>query len=277
MLGIVINPAIGETFAGGDRPGYTVQPKRNWLSFHLPGKRGYLVRVVAEAKMARIEVLNGNAVVVYEAPAERSKNKVSAQFGSLGRLAMRFKPLGPFVKSTEPQGDCRGRRAQVQRGIFEGRFRWHGEKDFSAAMTHKVAGLSVKSFREVCSGETAAIGKDEMEKPLLIARSQSFGKVREVEAYGSPDEGIELIGRLVERRVRLSTERTVFSFVKEGGLQVGSEGKQMSLSPVDPFHGFAELYVDLNGEKRWRGNLKAKFPGRGYLSLAGSGFAIVSE
>jgi hypothetical protein len=276
LLGALMGPATGVGSTVSSRPGYTVQPKRSWMSFEVPGKRGYSVFVTAEADTARIEAFRGDALVVYVAPVKRVENRVSARFGRLGRLAMNFNPSGSFRPSKEPQGDCRGRRAEVQKGVFEGRFRWRGEKGFSTAGTRRVRGLSVRTFREVCRGETAAIGRDEAEKSFLFARSSAFREVREVEAYGSADEGIGLVGRLVEDRARLNIERTVFAYVDDGGLQVDSEGNRRFASNY-PFRGSAELRADPQRDEPWRGDLEADFPGRGYLPLAGSSFSVRAE
>jgi hypothetical protein len=160
----------------------------------------------------------------------------------------------------------------VQQGIFEGTFRWRGEVGFSEAKSHRIAGISLRSFREVCRGETAAIGRDEADEPLVVARSTASQEAREMEIYGSGDEGVTLVARSIEKRPALHIERTVFSLSTEG-LQADSEGNGIIVGER-LFRGSAELRADPNETERWRGNLEALLPGKGYVLLAGSGFEI---
>jgi hypothetical protein len=212
--------------------------------------------------------------VSYRVHGRVRNGRIHARFGRRGVLSMRFVSSGPFSPTTEPQGDCHGRPAEVREGIFNGAFRWRGEGGFSSASTHDVRGISVRTYREVCKGETAATGRDEVAPPLLRARSASATQaIREVEVFSAPSEVGQLVGRVVETKSGLHVERTVFSLLSDMGVQTDSEGNVI-VRAAGAFRGLAEFRADPGEAERWRGDLEADFPGRGFLPLAGSPFEV---
>jgi hypothetical protein len=267
-VGVVI--ALGGVASAEASPGFTIQPAKAFKYFGLRGSAGYTVFVAIEGRRAAIEAISRESSVRYTVPVRIKQDRITARIGRLGVLSMRFLASGPFSPTMEPQGDCHGRRAQVQHGVFEGKFRWRGEMGFSAARTHRVAGLSVRSFREVCRGESAAVGRDEAEKPLVLARRKSARELREVEAYDLAANGVTLVARVAVTQPFLFIERTVFG---KGNLNVDAEGNQVIVGD-ELFRGSAELRANPNEEERWRGNLEANFPGLSYIPLVGKEFEI---
>jgi len=255
------------------RSGYTVYPATSWKGFHLRGANGYLVAVAIGQRSVTVQAISRTSSVSYTVPARIQNSKVKAQIGRLGALSMRVVPTSPYAPTTEPQGDCRGRLAQVQDVMFKGSFRWRGERGFSRVSTHAAAGLSVRSFREVCRGESAAIGNDEAAEPFFIARARERRGFREVLAFEGAG-GIGVVARKFEERKRMSIDRIVNSFMKaEDGLQDDVE-ENRTISPRFPFRGSAELRPGAAATERWRGNLEAEFPGQGFLRLAGREFVV---
>lgn len=272
LVFVILVLAVPSSVPAEAKPGFTVHPPESWKVFGLAGTRGYSVLAVFAGQKVTVEAISRNSVVRYIVPARSRGGVTTARIGRLGVISMRFRPAGPYFPTTEPQGDCRGRRAQVQRGMFEGRFRWRGEKGFSQARTHRVSGISVRSYREVCRGETAAIGRDEADRPFVSARLKAHRQAREVEVYGSVKEGVTLVGRLISELPSLFIERTVISYL-DRGLWVDSQGNQI-ITGDSPYRGAAELRANPDENERWSGDLEAKFPGQGYVALAGTGFEI---
>ncbi|HET7417266.1 MAG TPA: hypothetical protein VFJ61_06555 [Solirubrobacterales bacterium] len=273
--------AVGQTITVVDpdgaeaKPGFTVHPAESFRFFQLRGTNGYTVDAAVEGRYVTVNAVSRNAWIKYSTLAQRvDRRSVVAPLGSLGKFAMRFVPSGPFAPTTEPQGDCKGRRAEVQKGTFVGTFRWRGELNFSAATTRRVSGVSVRTFKEVCRGQTAATGPEMAERPRLVTRLKSREEDREVQAFGLGLTDGPLVGRIVERKSPLVVERVIFGAVNGKADQVDSEGNQ-SLCGDGRFRGCAELRADPGDPERWRGDLEGDFPGRGYVSLAGSSFAVM--
>src|SRR5690349_4833904 len=128
-VGLIALAALaGTTYveSANAKPGYSIHPAESWKSFQVRAKNGYLVVVTLERSTLSLEAWGQGSSVKYSTPVSIHNGRFRANFGQLGSLSMRYVPLREFVDTTEPQGDCRGRRAEIQPGIFEGRFWWRG-------------------------------------------------------------------------------------------------------------------------------------------------------
>lgn len=258
------------------RSGFTVfKAARSW-SFNLQAANGYTVIVyVIGRKTAFLDVISRDASVEYIARASVRGGEVRARFGRLGRLSMRFEPREARHSTTEPQGDCRGRPALVQKGVFRGLFRWRGEQAFSSARTEQVRGLSVRSFREVCKGTNAGVGNDAPIQPMLIAKSRGGGRSVEVQTYSYPDGGQpSFAASLAESRGRLRISRSLFQDGQPTDLTIDRDGA-ITIAPPFPFGGSAKFEPVQGNMGSWNGGLTGDFPGLGRVSLAGPSFSAV--
>jgi hypothetical protein len=253
-------------------PGYTVHPGGTWRYFHLPGTHGYSVIVSIEGQKVQVEALSRSASASYTVPARSEDGRTVARLGDLGLLSMRFRPSGPFRPTTEPQGDCRGRKEEVRSGHFYGRFSWQGEKGFSSARTKKVPGIVIRQFRQVCFGESAAPGNDRAIEPVLAFRSRiANGKV-EARLFGLSNGSFMEAGT-AEVRSKLRVERRSWGG-GERALTWHSAG-HATFTPSLPFLGGAEYLSEAAPGFKWLGDLRVGLPGGGVTSLAGPGFEVV--
>jgi hypothetical protein len=263
---IVTGFAMGSPAASA-RSGFTVYPGERMHVFHLGASRGFQVLVVLGPTSASLEAIGKSGVVSYTAPVNQEGERFAVRFGRFGKVKMRFKPSAAPVPTTEPQGDCRGRLALVQQGVFRGWFSWRGDQGFSHARRRIIPGTFIRTFREVCRGSSAAVNEDEPDEPQITTRSIDPHGAREVEVYEYPAGERFVTARLVEERPRLRISRTVVAGVQDA--DVGSK-----VAPGYPFRGTASLSPDSNGSAAWLGDLEAKFPGRGFTPLAGRSFEV---
>ena len=267
--------AFGQGTLAAATPGFTVHPPGQWKVFRTPATHGYTVFVVAEGRRVSVEAISRRrGVVNYTTTGERVGTFIVARFGGLGLYKMRFHASGPITRSTEPQGDCRGRRAEVRQGVFQGIFRWRGEEGFSRAFTREGSGVWVRSHREVCKGESAAVGPDQSAPPFLHVASRWSGNSREVEAYGSPDTGGILLARVTEHNPEVYIQRSIGVRLGESTVYP-TEFSDTAVSGAWPFRGVGELSSDTEDAEPWHGSLEVDFPGRRSVSLVGSSFRVV--
>jgi hypothetical protein len=274
LLAVVLVPA---TAASPSLRRETVIPASRSLFFHLPASDGFeaLVATVGDRHVL-IQFLSQPDYVSYLAPATISQDQIDAQIGELGEIEMQFRPSGPAKKSSEPQGQCRGRRSLVEKGAFVGRFRFRGERGFTAVDTSRVEGLREEAFREVCKGGgRSGFAEEGPIKPDLIARTGRGNRAVSVEVFiGSERLSTEATvrekdpGLVVERTVIVGGEASLYSPQGDGsGL----------ISPPSPFSGEVDYRPASLGGNPWVGTLSAPFPGIGVVRLAGKRFSVSSS
>lgn len=254
------------------RPGYTVISPSRWSSFQVRATNGYLIDVYAFSRgEVVVEASSRDGRVAYLAHARVSPDRVQAKIGHLGRISMRFHRLGPWEKSREPQGDCRGRRAIVQKGVFRGLLKWRGERGFATARATSASGLSVASYREVCKGENAGTGNDKASEPTLTAKSRRPRGFLEVQTYDLPNEPL-FIANLWEPGPRLGIYRSLSAVGGASNAEFSPSGAA-TISPPPPFSGGAEFQPIHGATGSWSGTLTGFFPGLGSVPLAGPTFS----
>jgi hypothetical protein len=258
----------------------SVVPGARYLSFHLHGSNGYEISVNSVGRKS-IQVGAGNrdgGFVVYLVPARITANRLEARIGNLGEISMRFHPSAPAEKTSEPQGDCKGRKALIQPGVFVGSFALHGEHGYTTAGTTRVLGLAVHSFREVCKGEDAGPNNTQSSETTLRARSRA-GKRRTVEFRASSrtsphEEIVEFEARTLESRPNMTIERLAYTSGETSDFAFDVTTGTVAVAPPRlPFTGTATFQPNDAPPLKWSGSLAAWFPGLGEIALAGRRFS----
>jgi len=189
---------------------------------------------------------------------------------------MSWRPSGKPEVSREPQGDCEGRKALVQQGVFVGNFSFRGEQNYTQAKVKRVEGRTIQTFREVCKGTDAGPQPAALPEEILTAdnlgsggRSIGFQAWSKTE-WGSRLEGFEAV--LIEQRRNLEIRRTTFAGGEPvaGQFRFDNHAQTALVAPPSPFHGSAELAN--SSSVPWTGDLSASFIGVGQVPLAGPGF-----
>jgi hypothetical protein len=260
------------------KPGYTVHPGSQYRFFHVRGTHGTDVTIRADAG-GWIEILvfelRRSEMAEYSARGSVTPHRIKAQFGSIGQIDMRWSPTSKREVTSEPQGDCRGRKALIQQGVWVGGFSFRGEKGSTKADVRHASGIAVHSFREVCKGPDAGPEYSTPPEETLLAHSR--GGRREVDfqaatraARGGRVE--EFKASLTERRPNLFIRRSTFA---GGGAVAGQFDFELAtgtgrVAPPEPFLGSAQL--DPTAAEPWTGDLTVPFLGVGLVALAGPDF-----
>lgn len=256
----------------GASPDIAVYPAGQQHVFLLNASHAFQVLVTIRPKTASLVAIGKSGVVSYEASVNNSGKRFAVRFGRFGKLKMRFDPSAQQAPTTEPQGDCRGRPALVQPGVFRGWFSWRGDRGFSRASARIISGTYIRAFKEVCHGESAGADGDEPNEPVIVARSIRQHGAREIEVYGDPGD-MFVTARVVEERPSLQVVRTISAGVR-GADVIPSSDAGFKVEPGYPFRGTAILTPGPSGSMAWLGDLEAKFPGRGFLPLVGQSFGV---
>ena len=251
------------------RPGFTVLPARKSWSFNLAASKGYRLFVYRSSRFLVMEAIGNQSRVSYSVRAQGRGEVVKADLGRLGRLNMRFLPTADPAVTTEPQGDCRGRKASVQKGVFRGHLMWTGEGGFSHAETSQVRGMSVRSFREVCKGLDAGADDGTEIEPEFLARGVKDSRQMFIAAYLGVDSDL-ILAELSEVIAGVRIERMVDVIARPSAVKLnGAAG--LTMEPPLPFRGVGEYSEETH---TWLGDLSVEFPGAGRVSLAGPSFSV---
>ena len=256
-----------------------MHPAARYRVFALNGSNHfYVAAYVYNGDAVDVELINPRqqSTISYRVSAQVNGDLVRARIGRLGRFSMRFEPSGPFKPSTEPQGDCRGRRALVRDGVFVGRFALRGEQGFTTATATRARGLAIHSFREVCKGVDAGSEVERPETTLLAHRSEPGRKIDFRASTRVPPGGriTEFASVLTESSPGLEIERAVFGSgeATTGQFTFDRTTGTATVAPPGPFLGSAALPPSDSSGGPWAGDLSAEFPGVGRIALAGPDF-----
>lgn len=260
------------------KPGYTVHPSSQYRYFLAHGSHGTDIYVSASAD-GWVEVLafqlRRSEMAEYFSRGSVTPHHIKARFGSTGQIDMRWMPTSKREVSSEPQGDCKGRKALIQQGVWVGSFSFRGENDYTKANIRRVDGIAVHSFREVCRGPDAGPEYSTPPEEALLAHSRRGRREVDFQAATRAARG----GRIEEFNAAL-TEHLPKLFIRRitsagGGAVAGQfafDGTTGSarVAPPEPFLGSAEL--DPATAEPWSGDLMVPFLGVGPVALAGSDF-----
>jgi len=264
--------------AASAKPGYTVYPASQYRFLHSLGTHGTDIAVSASAD-GRVEIsafqLRRLQVAEYIARGSVTPRRIKARFGSIGQIDMGWTPTSKQEVTSEPQGDCRGRKALIQQGIWEGTFSFRGEHGYTKADVKRVSGIAVHSFREVCKGPDAGDENSTPPEETLLAHSRRGRHEVDFQAATRAARGgriEEFNAALTERRPKLLIRRSTFAggWAVVGQFDFDGTTGSARVAPPKPFLGSAEL--DPTATETWHGDLVVPFLGVGPVALAGPDF-----
>lgn len=221
---------------------------------------------------------------------------VTADFGAVGSLAVRFRPAGA-VRERRPLDGCEGRPSRSESGRWVGKVSLHGEGGYFAVSTGSAEGELDRTFRLRCH----------VKRPLPQLRPESLreriephigfslaslllGTVSSLQAANRED------GRLIEMRAAHATGRGPGAEVEAGAFEYqgrmpvgrivqilsappgslvttlpGEHPATATLKPGAPFSGEASYLASSPTDHSWTGTLAVRFPGL-VSPLAGPSF-----
>lgn len=295
-LGIAAAAALFVLPAGASaKPHGTVHPGAFEARFHLRGSHGYDLTVAAHGhRQVTLAATKGPATAAYTVVGHASKKGIEADFGSLGKVSVRF--VGPPPGRRGPRVSnprCKGRSPIGEQGTFRGTIRFEGEEGFTAVSAHRATGGFEQSFRRICKLPGSKfdirfqrLARAAERQPLLtflLAASHAAGVSTELAIIGlesapgaKRNDSFSLVvaGRR-ERLGRVTIERSIFTEGDAGTLLV-SEPRvsplQATVTLAAPFLGSATLTEVPGSPPSWSGNLGVSFAGAAGVPLTGEGF-----
>lgn len=301
---LLIAPATIGAAEASARAGMEVQQPRTGIGVLLGGGKNHLVGLTfPTSKLAMLSVLQasgsgeerGLASANYAVRAHRGANGLlRADFGSLGRVAIRFEPTGKVRKGRLPDG-CRGPRPTRELGRAHGTISLEGEGGYFRVSSRGGLALRERSFRLVCEKGRAANIPPNLNLRELVFPGFSF-------SYSSMGGNIAVLnatakaeGRFVALRasheeggppgaeVQVGTLESGHGMAIGRGLSLrggkgtlrtslpGTHPATATLAPPAPFFGEASFFENSPSSHSWTGSLGVHLPGLD-LALAGPRF-----
>jgi hypothetical protein len=284
-----------ELHTGGGRGSFATESRLTLKSQH-----GYRLAVIGEGNVVALVVMRdrryrtgsgdavarSRAVTVYVTRGRATRSRIEGSFGSLGSIAVRFRPSGRMA--TGDRRRCLGRRRFVyRRGSFVGRIRFTGEHRYVAVHAHRVKGRMRTPLHLHCRGADARLPLRQRGLRSTARRRRPSFAVLSAE-HREATTGTELLALQAGRVALLvataeeslgETAEVRYGLVVAPGTSLRHDDSLTSatLAPPRPFHGKGVYRAAPDGTTTWAGSLAIAFPGTPRLPLAGSGFAAELE
>lgn len=286
--------------AAGAKPGYEVKPPSFGVGFQTKGTHGFRISVTAiDHKHVTLTASKGLMSASYSVPGRASSKRIEANFGSLGRVSVRFdgSPIPQSRKRRGKRRSCRGRPTIRFQGTVRGTVQFRGERGYTKANTRHARGEFSRSFRRVCRKSSR---KPDLPSPhrrwlatkrpgllvnTLIARSivndrRTEFAILQLKITGGPKKAEPaalsfVIASQGERVGKMAIERSLLTIGDDGSLLVGDPGLQPVTATVAlprPFSGTASYLEETGLPPSWSGDLGVWLPGAGTVPLTGDGF-----
>jgi hypothetical protein len=270
------------------KPSYVVKPKSLHLSASLPASNGYAASIRTSGhRQVVLTFSQGSYQVTYTTLGRVTRRRISADFGRLGHVSLRFRDKRRPRKLPLPflMRECKGRKSVEERGVFVGNVRFRGERGFTRIRASRVKGRALRTYRRVCKGpawlQAGTSSAEPYEGNLLTASAQANGVSRTfiaieitVELGGEPF-GLAVEGATLEEKVEGVAILKSASTLDEGTFRLSrSRGGPVEtrVVPSWPFVGSATYIPRGRETAAWSGSLGVRFPGSGQVSLAGPEF-----
>ena len=275
-LGSLLAPgAFGAAGKSGHFTGAFFGSPGTTFSFSLAKSRLRLEVEADDEGQVTVAISDGPRVNVYLAPGTVSKEgEIDSALGRFGRVAMEFRPRGR-PKFEKPFPGCHGKPTVTQAGVFVGRFRFRGERDFAEFEAGHAGGEMVTTSRWHCRHEGGGGEAPETEpSEEAVLRAQVPNGHLSFYAAGHRRavlRGTSFIASEASRMGRVFEVRDAFALSKsKKAFEFDPALTSATVRPGWPFHGTG-VFEDLDGGATWTGSLSVSFLG-GQASLTGSRF-----
>ena len=259
------------------------------LALSMPSDRVVILSAVRSARVGEDRFNVSYSVYAVRNEGSLEDGVVRARFGSLGRVALRFRPSGRTRRS-DPQPGCEGGSLTAQRGRFVGHLSFRGEGDYFHVASARGKGYIAQWPRLSCEqGEAEELPprslranvapdfffSDEHSIAHLYASSRGHGRYVGISAMhqeaAPPEANMQL--RIVEPKRGMAIGHGAFLDGFPGTLltsRPGAHPATATLAPPAPFHGEAS-YSEQSGA--WTGTLGVTIAGLN-LPLTGPDFDV---
>jgi hypothetical protein len=253
----------------------------------LRASNGYEVVVSGEGDVVTVGVSRvhsppgSGAFTAYLARGHASAKGIEADFGSYGRVSIRFHAAPGPVQAGGPP-DCAGTLAGTTRyGTFTGTIRFRGEGGYTAVDAKRAEGELVTPASNACApvdgslltSMHTAFATIGVEAPFRSTLDANY-KEGPGEAFFEAERGAYAGFVALQERTEGQIAIYNYAFAKAPGPSFSTSSKLTSarVTPPAPFSGSATLSRDAAGTRLWSGDLSVTFPGTGPVALAGPQF-----
>jgi hypothetical protein len=299
--------------------------ERTLSELRFRNRDGYTISVLASGQTVALDVSRARfaagrggrkvreraSETTYLAHGRVTRRSITASFGELGRIAVRFQPGGREIHATRKAGCKRPDDAVIaELGSFEGTLSFRGEGGYTSVEAQRLPGRTVDLTALLACllgvSPKADAGLPQPRAPLGIRLPGPIG-ARDTAGPGVPStpthpgSGPRSTALVADRKEALA--RLVFAAKVRGAARprflavdqasAGSVGivrlayvrgaahefsfddslSSATVQPPPPFHGSAELRRGLGNAKSWSGPLAVSFLGAPDVPLTGAPFS----
>jgi hypothetical protein len=248
---------------------------------HLKGTHGYTLDISLSSDYSEIRASKRgkglDEVADYSDFRVRNRGeRFVANFGSLGRASVLFRPSGP---DRHRKLACKGDPEVEERGVFEGVVSFHGEHGFTSAGARRVRGTVSRISDRRCRHRAAQPGARSSEASPLITSMAATSTATPVSFVAQHAEGKDppfdtrFIADSEEERGEVLIDRAVTVEGPATGFAFDPNLNSATVSPPAPFSGSASFQRLDDFTSRWEGPLSVTLPGTTALPLTGRDFA----
>jgi hypothetical protein len=276
------------------------------MRFSLRGNNGYRIVVTSVNGRASLAASRGHAAAIYiSARAKVDRRELTAKFGHLGVVSVRFHPSGRLRTRDAPEtsSGCSvtPRKVVDQLGTFAGEIRFRGEEGFAEVAASHATGTAGPIQHQSCKRRTRAsksqlagarvtrhvrprlraiapVGRDLLDFRAGRGAISSLGALTsavDLSAGDLPEGGIPFSVVSIERKQAMQIARVV---IAKGGVSSFQPGERMTaatVSPPLPFSGVG--HFRLCPARAWSGSLSVSLPGKRNEALTGKRFLLGVE
>jgi hypothetical protein len=281
----------------GAKPRFEVKERSLRLSARVEASNGYEGWISTEGhKRVTLTLVKGRTEIEARTSGRVTRHGISASFGDLGRISVRFRgrPIDLGLGGGNG-GDrrCRGREPVFEDGFFTGRIRFRDENGFARLNSKRATGFVERRYRRVCRQEPkkddslgdlfeSLFGGVRLTVLRASARVERANVVFEATAVDfsslfGPGTGLEYLfsGQTVERGKGMRLTRSIGAEGGDGSFLFRNKKalpRTATVTPPKPFSGTAKYIREPGHPSSWIGSLDGRVPGVGLVAMAGPDF-----
>jgi hypothetical protein len=288
------------------KPKRFVIPESFEMHVELPKSHGYSVGITStDHRHIVLTAAKGSLIATYEVVGRANRNRLDADFGSLGHVSLRFQSARRHIG--EPHPHCEGKPALGEVGTMRGTVRFTGTNDLLDTSASRVRAEAVHSFRQVCTPRRLPGGRG----------SDSFGVGKpHPHPHPAPERLLRRLDRGVLRGSGPEEEPPTLLFAKRGRLELAvvsipkflmiavageketvgrvrvsrsvltiadprlvvsdhsTQSLQVTIGLPKPFSGHGKYVATPGADPSWTGSLRVPLPGAGTVPLTGPEFDV---
>lgn len=275
LLGCATANAATPAIGGG--PGPEVSSSTPTAEFTLRASNGYRLAVSGElgehgAGAVSLFAERPGTSIEYSGRGGVTKNRISASFGRLGAVSVRFHPSGR-VRHVRLARSCdhSPRVVSAQLGAFIGSIRFRGERGYTKVIARRASGgigdpLAIAPQPCERYSEKQSVTLD----ARIPGKGFSFSATANSPWVDQRPRFFEVAS--FEEKKPVPVTRLVWVTGPEADFIWNEALTSASVTPPPPFSGTGTLQTGMDGSLSWSGSLSAQMPGLGQVALTGPAF-----